>query len=187
MVLDVSSACYVDNKERGKLTRRFIQVHWDACNGRFPFRLGARGYQWYAFQPSSEQRNLTLIKLPPGIMQMSVTFPQIITPAMSNSLFAYSIEHNALGGHLVWVVFFVIGASLSSSTSRRSSLMSTFLPDHPIACLTSVHSLFLTEPTQDWRSKSASSSPPNSPTDGRSRSPTVVATPPNGTISTNGD
>lgn len=44
-----------------------------------------------------------------GIMQMSLTLPQVITPAFSNSMFAYTIEHDALGGQLVWVVFFGVG------------------------------------------------------------------------------
>jgi len=48
----------------------------------------------------------------PGIMQMSLTLPQVITPAFSNSLFAYSIEHKILGGQLVWVVLFAIGRYL---------------------------------------------------------------------------
>lgn len=67
-----------------------------------------------------------------GIIQMSLTLPQVITPAFSNSFFAYSIEHDdILGGQLVWAVFFII------------------------ACASAMHSLFLKEATDDWRANAA--------------------------------
>ena len=58
---------------------------------------------------------------------MATALPMAIAPAMTTSLFAYSIKYEVLGGHLIWVVLFAIGTS-------------GFL-----------FSLTLQEPTHDWR------------------------------------
>jgi len=72
-----------------------------------------------------------------GVIQLSIVLPQAIAPAFATSLFAYSIKNDIAGGNLVWIIFFVL------------------------TCTASVHSLFLREPTYDWRtgSDSEASSP----------------------------
>jgi hypothetical protein len=46
-----------------------------------------------------------------GVIQMSTILSQATAPAFSTSLFAYSIKSDLAGGHLVWVVCFIISAS----------------------------------------------------------------------------
>ncbi|KAJ7793679.1 major facilitator superfamily transporter, partial [Mycena olivaceomarginata] len=43
-----------------------------------------------------------------GLSQTSVAIARAIGPAMSTSLFSFSVQHNLLGGYLVYLVFFVL-------------------------------------------------------------------------------
>jgi hypothetical protein len=53
-----------------------------------------------------------------GMGQTVVSVVRAIGPALSNSLFALSLEHNALGGYAVYAIFVVISA-ISLLLARR--------------------------------------------------------------------
>ncbi|CAE6407941.1 unnamed protein product [Rhizoctonia solani] len=72
--------------------------------------------------PSAEALSLTT-----GISQMTLVLPQVVSPALGNSLFAASVHQNILGGHLIWIVMLAM------------TIAGWF------------HSLSLTNPTHDWR------------------------------------
>lgn len=89
-------------------------MHRNAGYRRLALGCCALGNQWYGLLHTASSPYACIDRpcMSPGIIQMSLTLPQVITPAFSNSFFAYSIEHDdILGGQLVWVVFFIIGES----------------------------------------------------------------------------
>ena len=85
-----------------------------------------------------------------GVIQVSTVLPQAIAPAFATSLFAYSIKSDLAGGNLVWVICVAISIYYSPHPLRLSPLMS-FSCGPSIACSGAIHSLFLNEPTADWR------------------------------------
>ncbi|CCO26959.1 hypothetical protein BN14_00992 [Rhizoctonia solani AG-1 IB] len=104
-------------------------VLFERCLFAFYVIWSVGGFCWVAsaslvndIAPSAEALSLTT-----GISQMSLVFPQAVSPALGNSLFAASVHQDILGGNLVWVVMLA---------------MTTF---------GWFHSLSLTTSTHDWR------------------------------------
>ncbi|CEL57803.1 Protein ZINC INDUCED FACILITATOR-LIKE 1 OS=Arabidopsis thaliana GN=ZIFL1 PE=2 SV=1 [Rhizoctonia solani AG-1 IB] len=104
-------------------------VLFERCLFAFYVIWSIGGFCWVAsaslvndIAPSAEALSLTT-----GISQMSLVFPQAVSPALGNSLFAASVHQDILGGNLVWVVMLA---------------MTTF---------GWFHSLSLTTSTHDWR------------------------------------
>lgn len=44
-------------------------------------------------------------------MQISIIIPQAISPALTTSLYAYSVNYDILGGYFVWVALFAMSES----------------------------------------------------------------------------
>ncbi|GAB1519008.1 hypothetical protein RhiTH_002073 [Rhizoctonia solani] len=102
---------------------------FEGCLFAFYVIWSIGGFCWVAsaslvndVAPSAEALSLTT-----GISQMTLVFPQAVSPALGNSLFAASVHQDILGGHLVWIVMLA---------------MTTF---------GWAHSLTLTTSTHDWR------------------------------------
>ena len=58
-----------------------------------------------------------------GIVRMAASITQIIAPFMATSLFSFSINHNLLGGYLVYAFLFTL--------SCFSVLLAVKLPNNP--------------------------------------------------------
>ncbi|KAF8707950.1 MFS general substrate transporter, partial [Rhizoctonia solani] len=105
---------------------------FEGCLFAFYVIWSIGGFCWVAsaslvndVAPSAEALSLTT-----GISQMTLVFPQAVSPALGNSLFAASVHQDILGGHLVWVVML---AMITTATFGWA------------------HSLTLTTSTHDWR------------------------------------
>ncbi|KAF8761709.1 MFS general substrate transporter [Rhizoctonia solani] len=105
---------------------------FEGCLFAFYVIWSIGGFCWVAsaslvndVAPSAEALSLTT-----GISQMTLVFPQAVSPALGNSLFAASVHQDILGGHLVWIVML---AMITTATFGWA------------------HSLTLTTSTHDWR------------------------------------
>ena len=61
-----------------------------------------------------------------GLSQMTVSIARAIGPAMSTSLFSFSVEHNIFGGFGVYVIF----AVLSILALRLATLLPSKVWEH---------------------------------------------------------
>ena len=66
-----------------------------------------------------------------GLSQMMVSISRAIGPAMSTSLFSFSVENNILGGFGVYVLFAVLSVlALRLATRLPSKMWEQYEPEH---------------------------------------------------------
>ena len=69
-----------------------------------------------------------------GLSQMTVSIARAIGPAMSTSLFSFSVENNILGGYGVYVVFAILSfLAVLLATRLPSKIWEQHKPDDDAA------------------------------------------------------